>query len=131
MLSTRLKAERNRKRAGGGGGRRANQDLTKAWKSYWKLILNNVHDLVLPDIGSYAAVSWLGDMGKTANSPLSEKFVEIIFGATRIFPMMISDSFRVDKVLQFRKALGPRLKKPRLNIHRECLRYDCKFAVSD
>lgn len=75
MLSTRLKAERNRKRAGGGGGgRRANQDLTKAWKSYWKLSLNNVHDLVLPDIGSYAAVSWLGDMGKTANSPLSEKF---------------------------------------------------------
>ena len=73
MLSTRLKAERNRKRAGG-GGRRANQDLTKAWKSYWKLSLNNVHDLVLPDIGSYAAVSWLGDMGKTANSPLSEKF---------------------------------------------------------
>lgn len=53
-----------------GRGSRANQDLTKAWKSYLKLILNNVHDLVLPDIGSYAAVSWLGDMGKTANSPL-------------------------------------------------------------
>ena len=60
-----------------------------------------------------------------------KSLVEIIFGATRIFPMMISDSFRVDKVLQFCKALGPRLKKPRLNIHRECLRYDCKFAVSD
>lgn len=66
--------KKQEKGRGGGGGRRANQDLTKAWKSYWKLILNNVHDLVLPDIGSYAAVSWLGDMGKTANSPLSEKF---------------------------------------------------------
>lgn len=61
--------KKQEKGRGGGGGRRANQDLTKAWKSYWKLILNNVHDLVLPDIGSYA-----GDMGKTANSPLSEKF---------------------------------------------------------